>query len=60
MCTRESLWIYDEVVGVVILGEVKMEFASVKEYLEDKIEVLLVVHHGNEAFWVKALGPRFN
>ena len=57
-CARE--FVDDGVVGVVILGKIGVEFSGVEEYLEGKIEVLLTVDHGNEAFWVEALGPGFN
>ena len=50
----------DGAVGVVIMRKVGVEFAGVEEDLEAKIEVLLAVDHGDETFWVEALGPRFN
>lgn len=50
----------DGEVGVVIMEKAGVEFAGVEEYLESKIEVLLAVDHGNEAFWVEAFGPGFN
>ncbi|KAK8630906.1 hypothetical protein V6N13_079677 [Hibiscus sabdariffa] len=42
------------------MEKVGVEFASVKEDLEGKIEVLLAVDHGDEAFGMEALGPGFN
>ncbi|KAK8500409.1 hypothetical protein V6N13_028104 [Hibiscus sabdariffa] len=50
----------DGLVGVVIMEKVGVEFAGVKEDLEGKIEVLLAVDHGDEAFGMEALGPGFN
>lgn len=57
-CSTE--FVDDGVVGVVIVVKVWVEFSSIEEYLEGKIEVLLTGDHGDEAFRVEALGPGFD
>jgi hypothetical protein len=47
----------DGVVGVVIVGKTVVEFASVVEDLDGKVEILLASDHGDEALGVEPLGP---
>lgn len=46
----------------MIVGKIGVEFASVVEYLEGKVEVevLLAIDHRNHAFGEKAFGPGFD
>lgn len=41
----------DGKVGSVVMGKIVVEFSGEMEDLEGKIEVLLTVNDGNEAFW---------
>lgn len=44
-------------VSVVVVGKTGVEFASVLEYLEGKVEILLASDHRGEALGVEPLGP---
>lgn len=47
-------------ISVAVVVKSGMEFSGVEEDLEGEIEVFLAKDHGNEAFWIEVLWPRFN
>ena len=47
-------------IGVVVVGEARMEVASIMEDLKGEVKVLLACEHGDQALRVEALGPRLD
>ena len=47
-------------IGVVGVREIGLKLAGELEDLKSKIEVLLAIDDGNEAFWRESFGPGFN
>ena len=47
-------------VGAILTGKTRMEFAYIVEDLEGKVEILLVGNHQYKTFWVEVLRPWFD
>lgn len=44
-------------IGVVVVGEARMEVTGIVKDLEGEVKVLLAGEHGDQALRVEALGP---